>query len=513
MANLGSKVDLGQSHPLIAKQAFGWDPEEFSAGSDANKAWKCELGHVWSARISDRATGSGKCPFCIGKRVLVGFNDLKTINPELANQALGWDPTTVTISSNKILNWICPKGHVWSAKLSDRTASGKTDCPVCIGKKILSGFNDLQTTHPELAKEALGWDPTGIQAGSKKNLTWRCANNHEWVARVSARALQGSGCRKCGRKSGSKKSTTASAKKLLPAISISNPELALEAFGWDPSQISIGSNKKMTWKCKKGHIWHAVVNSRAKGRGCPVCAGKSVLAGENDLATTNPTLALESQGWDPTSFTENSNKSVSWRCKLGHTWKARIASRTNGRGCPICAGQVVLAGFNDLYTTHPDIAHEALGWSPDGITAGSELKRKWRCSENHIYVSTVKDRTQGHGCPSCAQTGFDQTKDGWFYLLSHPNWGLMQLGITNVPKKRIAKHKKLGWDVVDIAGPMNGLSTRELETKSLRYLKKIKAQDGVENIAGKFDGYSESWFEVKFAIKSIDQLRKVLKHE
>lgn len=513
MANLVPGVDLGQSHPTLAKQAYGWDPEDFSAGSDARKDWKCELGHLWSARISDRTSGSGKCPFCIGKRVLAGFNDLKTKNPALANQAYGWDPSTVTVSSNKKLEWKCPKDHVWTAKPSDRTASGTSDCPVCSGKKILSGFNDLQTTHPDLAKEALGWDPTGIQAGSKKNLAWRCSNNHEWVARVSARALQGSGCRKCGRKSGVKRPTTASAKRLLPSISSISEELASEAFGWDPSKVSIGSNMKKSWKCKKGHIWVAVVNSRAKGRGCPVCAGKAVLAGENDLATSNPSLALEAFGWDPSSFTENSNKSVSWRCKLGHTWEARIASRTNGRGCPICAGQVVLAGFNDLYTTHPDIAHEALGWSPDGITAGSELKKKWRCSENHIYVSTVKDRTQGHGCPSCAQTGFDQTKDGWFYLLSHPNWGLMQLGITNVPKKRIAKHKKLGWEVVEIAGPMNGLSTRELETKSLRYLKKISAQDGVENVAGKFDGYSESWFEVKFPIKGIDQLREALDHE
>jgi hypothetical protein len=32
----------------------------------------------------------------------------------------------------------------------------------------LQGFNDLATTHPELAKEAFGWDPTKVSRGSAK---------------------------------------------------------------------------------------------------------------------------------------------------------------------------------------------------------------------------------------------------------------------------------------------------------------------------------------------------------
>jgi len=137
---------------------------------------------------------------------------------------------------------------------------------------------------------------------------------------------------------------------------------------------------------------------------------------------------------------------------------------------------------------------------------------RWKCSENHVYVSPIKDRTQGHGCPSCSRTGFDQTKEGWFYLLSHPNWGLLQLGITNVPLKRISKHKKLGWEVVEIQGPMNGLVARDFETKCLQYLRSKNVQVGVENVAGKFDGYSESWFEEILPIRSIHQLRQLIEN-
>lgn len=504
--------DLAATHPALALEAHGWDPSGTTRGSDISKEWKCSKGHIWTARVSDRATGSGKCPICLGKRVLVGFNDLATVNPKLAGQANGWDPTTIPPSSNKRLPWICPLGHEWTAKPSDRTSNSSDSCPICVGKRVLAGFNDLATTHPDLATEALGWDPSTVQAGSKKNLAWKCANQHEWSARVSSRALQGSGCRQCGNRNTKVPKKSASARKILPSVYDSSLELASEAYGWDPKDISIGSNRKMFWKCHKGHIWEANVNSRSKGRGCPICSGKKIEFGINDLQTLDPKLASQALGWDPAGFAINSNKSVAWKCEESHVWVSRISSRSQGKGCPYCAGNLALAGFNDLETTHPEISFELFELDPKTLTAGSEKKAKWRCPEGHIYTSTIKDRSQGHGCPSCAKTGFDQTKEGWFYLLFHPNWGLMQLGITNVPKKRIAKHRKLGWEVIEIAGPMNGLATRELETKSLRYLKQIGAQSGVENVAGKFDGYSESWFESILKVKSISELKDLTKN-
>ena len=503
------KKSLRDSHPDLALEADGWDPENFTFGSDKSQTWKCEKGHQWSARISDRASGKGRCPFCIGKKVLKGFNDLKSLYPELAMQAFGWDPTEVTPSSNKILKWKCSKGHEWEARPSDRKSNSSISCPICIGKKLLSGFNDLATTHPDLSLEADGWDPSEFQAGSKKDLKWKCSAGHEWVARISSRALQGNGCPKCRTR---KTSPVLEKPRRAPSQSLlqTHPELAKEADGWDPSEVTAGSNKKKEWKCSSGHKWGAVVYSRAKGRGCPVCAGKKILIGENDLSTLDPSLSKEADGWDPSEFSLSSNKKMRWRCSLGHSWVAQIASRANGRGCPICSGNELLIGFNDLQTTHPDIALEALGWSPTSLTAGSETKRKWSCPNGHNYISAIKERTGGHGCPSCSVTGFDQTKDGWFYLLEHPDWELMQLGITNVPERRIAKHKKLGWVLIDLKGPMNGLSTRELETNSLRYLAKLGAQKDLKNVAGKFDGYSESWFKSKFSVTSIDQLIKKL---
>ena len=51
-----------------------------------------------------------------------------------------------------------------------------------------------------------------------------------------------------------------------------HPEVAVEADGWDPSLVLAGTHKKMPWKCSKGHIWSAVVESRTRlDADCPYC--------------------------------------------------------------------------------------------------------------------------------------------------------------------------------------------------------------------------------------------------
>ena len=76
------------------------------------------------------------------------------------------------------------------------------------------------------------------------------------------------------------------------------PEIASQAVGWNPSEVKAGSHRKVRWSCDLGHEWDAEVKSRVEGRGCPVCAGKKVLTGFNDLATTHPELASQAHGWE-----------------------------------------------------------------------------------------------------------------------------------------------------------------------------------------------------------------------
>ena len=77
-------------------------------------------------------------------------------------------------------------------------------------------------------------------------------------------------------------------KKEKPPLSVTHPELAKEADGWDPSQVTAGTGKKFKWKCFLGHIWETTPAHRLRGQGCPYCGNRKVLIGFNDLKTTHP---------------------------------------------------------------------------------------------------------------------------------------------------------------------------------------------------------------------------------
>jgi hypothetical protein len=428
------KQPLSVTHPALAKEADGWDPTQVSAGSQKNLPWNCKIGHVWFAVVNNRTRQKQGCPYCSGKRLVSGVNDLSSFAPHLMNEADGWDTSTIHRTSNKVKNWKCAFGHKWSATVSNRSLRGD-QCPICSGKRVLAGYNDLATLLPELAKEADGWDPT---------------------------------------------------------------------------QFSKFSNKKVNWKCTLGHKWRVSINSRSTFQsGCPICSGQKILKGFNDLASINPSLANQAVGWNPSEAAQWSHKLETWKCDLGHTYKARIADRSSGDGCPFCIGKKVLSGFNDLETKNPSLARQAFGWDPKTVSEFSNKILIWQCQEGHKWRSSVNHRSNGRGCPSCAKSGFDPNKDSWLYLLIHQQWEMFQIGITNDLKRRYSEHSLNGWELIEAHGPIDGHLSQQWETAILRMLKAKGADLSNSKIAGKFDGYSEAWSTSNFDIKSIKELMQL----
>ena len=75
---------------------------------------------------------------------------LSLTHPKLAKEAYGWEADTVTFGSSQRKKWKCSKDHIWKATVAVR-AIGGNGCPYCSNRKVLKGFNDLVTTHPEIA--------------------------------------------------------------------------------------------------------------------------------------------------------------------------------------------------------------------------------------------------------------------------------------------------------------------------------------------------------------------------
>ena len=423
---------------------------------------------------------------------------LSETHPELAKQAHGWDPTTVSAGSGKRLEWKCEKEHTWFTTIYKRTGE-KTGCPICSNSLVLEGFNDLATTHPEYAREAYGWDPRTVVAGSGKKFQWKCEKDHVWESSVDNRVSRVRGCPICSNR------ITFSGFNDLATV---HPELAKQAHGWDPRTVVAGSSKKLEWKCDKGHLWYATGSSRSKrNSGCPFCSNNSVLESFNDLSTLYPQLAKQAHGWDPKTVIAGSRKRLEWKCEKGHTWFATVDSRVSkNTECPVCTNRIVKADFNDLATTHPELAKQAHGWDPRTVVAGSGKRLEWICEKGHTWKTTLNHRTNDRNCPSCSITGFDPNREAYLYFLIQPVWEMYQIGITNSPEDRLERHKKNGFQVLDLRGPMDGHTAQELETAILRYLKSQKADLSPDHVAGKFDGYSESWTIDSYKVNNLKEL-------
>ena len=252
-------------------------------------------------------------------------------------------------------------------------------------------------------------NPGMFTESSHQKVWWKCKKcGGEWHTSIVKR-VTGRNCPYC------------SHKKIMPGlndIETEKPELQEEwdfdkNSGIDPKCLSAGSHKKVWWKCKKcGGAWNAMVYQRATGVGCPYCSNKMILIGKNDLASTHPYLAEE---WNyekngtlkPVDVVVGSNKKVWWKCKkCGGEWRTAVEHRKEGKGCPYCAGQKVLRGYNDLESKRPDLLEEwdyekNIEIQPYTITEKSGKKVWWKCQSGHSWLATAHDRGRGTGCPFC----------------------------------------------------------------------------------------------------------------
>lgn len=342
--------NLKTDYPEVSEE---WHPDKNGGLLPADVApmshkkvwWLGKCGHEWEAVVSSRSKGHG-CPYCNNLKALEGFNDLATVNPDLAKE---WDyikngnlkPTEVLPGSHKEVWWLCKNNHSW--KISVKNRNNGNNCPYCSNQVVLAGYNDLATVFPDLAKE---WNyskngsltPDQVLPGAEKKVWWVCDKGHSWEAYIFNRK-KGVGCPYCN------------SKKILVGfndLATVNPDLVKE---WDytkngslkPTEFLSSSHKEVWWLCKSNHSWKRSIKDRNAGNDCPYCANLKVLVGYNDFATVYPNLAKE---WSdrntvlPSEIIRGADKKYYWTCPIGHDdYLMTIDQRIVGQGCPKCAKQ------------------------------------------------------------------------------------------------------------------------------------------------------------------------------
>ena len=302
--------DLESQYPDIARE---WHPtkngdlkpSDVIAGSEKKVWWYFPYDDIntgrhfdfeWEARIADRIKGMG-CPYiCTANaKVYKGFNDLETLYPQIASE---WHPakngklkpSDVTVSSGKKVWWLLPYDDIksgkhydfeWESIIANRVKG--SGCPYLCGKQVYKGFNDLETLYPQIARE---WHPTkngklkpsNVTVSSGEKVWWLLpyddikSGKHfdfEWESIIASR-VKGSGCPYlCGKQ----------VYKGFNDLETLYPQIARE---WHPtkngdikpSDVTIGSEKKIWWQCEYKHEWKAIIANRVHlERGCTYCSG------------------------------------------------------------------------------------------------------------------------------------------------------------------------------------------------------------------------------------------------
>lgn len=317
--------------------------------------------------------------------------------------------------NSKNVEWVCKHGHIWRQNISLVKSSIKTKtkgCPYCSNKKVLKGYNDLETKCPELAKM---WSknnhdlPSEIVFGLDKRRKWICKEGHEFESSVSEMyrkkiKTKSKGCPYCY--------------GILPVIGINDfktlePDLSLE---WDyeknelkPEEVSHHSYKNIWWLCKeKGHSFERTPILRIKCPLCPVC-----LQEEKDSKFKNPYQPLvkaypEIVNWwnderDLYSLLERDSLIYyNFKCpERGHEIKRKIPEFNFN--CSECKHEDNLLKnkrpeLKDEYSKNNTLPFESL-------TAGMRKEVEWICKDNkHVFNMKISDRATDYRngeCPKC----------------------------------------------------------------------------------------------------------------
>ena len=141
--------DLLTKYPeLIANE---WDyeknnendlkPYAITSHSNIKANWHCNTCKgKYEMIVNHKTLNKQGCPYCAGKRVLIGYNDLALCYPDLITNAWDWvknnqiglKPDEITSGVIRKAYWKCSKcSHEWCASIKQRTSSDKTGCPKC----------------------------------------------------------------------------------------------------------------------------------------------------------------------------------------------------------------------------------------------------------------------------------------------------------------------------------------------------------------------------------------------
>jgi len=419
--------------------------------------WICPKGHSYECTIDKKTSRNQGCAYCSGKKVLVGFNDLKTKEPELVKE---WDydnnvisPEDVTVGSNKKVAWVCSVcGNRWKAIVNDRAGIGRRGCPACSKKKRVKSFlknwikpgeNDLASQYPELLSE---WDyekntefsPETITAGSNYRAWWKCSTcGNTWRAAVHNRVTNKSGCPTCTRH----KSTSFPEQAIYYYLSKIYPKTTngyKDIFPTCKMELDVYIPDLKIGIEYDGVYWHSTSYAKQKAKEkyniCKENGIKLIRVSESDeeLKDTSAVFIYRKELTD-SGLDYCIEKLLNLISYVGE----KVIVNVERDRAAIMSLYITVLKEKSIAIQYPDMVWEwdvdkNNGLTPDMINATSNVTYWWKCKLGHSYKAAPANKlSNGHGCPICSghqvlagfndlQTKYPDLAKEWDYERNKP---------------------------------------------------------------------------------------------
>lgn len=179
-----------------------------------------------------------------------------------------------------------------------------------------------------------------------------------------------------------------------------------------------------------GFEWPARVMDLARGKGCPQCAGKRRWTADERIKQINSRHNIEFIRWGG-PYTGCKTKAIV-RCVVdGFEWSASVDNLViTGTSCPQCSGRRRWTSDERIAQINSLPNSTFVRW--EGGYRNCDSKAICHCDSGHEWSASLNNLiNKRSGCPSCAESGYNPSKQGVLYLLRSECGAMVKIGISN----------------------------------------------------------------------------------
>jgi len=373
-------------------------------------------------------------------------------------------------------------------------------CPLCGGSRKLVTSEWIVSAKK---KHGNTYDYSKTKYVNAKTPVLITCNVHGDFLQVPDKHKMGQGCPMCG-KIKHQEYGDSLAKKSAESFVKKSTKIHGKKYSYSKSKYH-RSDEDLTIICEKHGEFSQTPDSHLSGSGCPKCIGRNLTLEEWRLKCKTIHGGLYS--YEKSKFSKTS-KLITITCPKHGDFSQKISDHTSGKGCQLCGAKIPNTDewIEKAKKVHGNLYDYSKSTYSESLASVTVL-----CSKHGYFKQRAGHHLEGRGCPSCGGGGYNNSKEGYFYIqiLSDK---YIKFGITNydpVVRMRSQEKKSIFSHRLKYTFKFNdGSLARKIESRVKKYFNGLC---GVVSIKEMPDGYTETLPVLKLTILRIKVLSEITK--